>query len=240
MDRDPTVVEDLLERKNVLVAEIMTAYRDLVKHATAQVDSSASTGQAAYSSMALGIMMSQIIKSTEDLLALTRRIRELWVVGPLKAPGAHDAEAEQRMRADAEHVFAMLNAMRDAERRGMVQAFAAAASSAAVAAAPAAAAAAAGAAPAPAGGGVAASGGGGTGGGGGSGFTFERAEVDGAPAPPGAAAAAVLQQQAQAPARPPQAAPAGPTTGAEGGTGSQGQGDRQGAAPAPAPGVQHG
>lgn len=92
------------------------------------------------------------IKSTEDLLTLTRAIRELWAVGPLKAPGAHDAEAEARMRADAEHVFALLNTLRDAERQDLAQALSAAA-------------------PAGGAGGAATAGGG-------SGFTFERAEVD--------------------------------------------------------------
>jgi hypothetical protein len=61
------------------------------------------------------------VKSTEDLLSLTRKIRKLWVIGPLKAPGAHDAQAEQEMQQDAEHVFAMLNAIRDAQRQKMLQ-----------------------------------------------------------------------------------------------------------------------
>ncbi|KAK4233840.1 hypothetical protein C8A03DRAFT_38417 [Achaetomium macrosporum] len=122
MDRDPNPMENLQERKNILTAEIVAAFRDLVNHGAAMVDNSASTGQAAYNSMALEILMSQIIKSTEDLLTLTRRLRELWIVGPLQAPGAHDAEAEQGMQRDAEQVFAMLNALRDRERQRMVQA----------------------------------------------------------------------------------------------------------------------
>jgi hypothetical protein len=60
------------------------------------------------------------VKSTEDLLSLTRKIRELWVIGPLKAPGAHDAQAEREMQQDAEHVFAMLNAIRDTQRQKML------------------------------------------------------------------------------------------------------------------------
>lgn len=39
----------------------MTSYRDLLNHAAAEVNSSASTGQAAYSSMALEIMMSGLV-----------------------------------------------------------------------------------------------------------------------------------------------------------------------------------
>ncbi|KAH6635809.1 major facilitator superfamily domain-containing protein [Chaetomium tenue] len=109
------------QRKNILIAEIMTSFRDLVNHAAAPVDSTASTGQTAYSSLAMGTKMSSIIKSTEDLLSLTRKIRELWLIGALKPPGAQDAAAEQAMQQDAEQVFAMLNALRDRQRQGMLQ-----------------------------------------------------------------------------------------------------------------------
>ncbi|KXX77952.1 Mediator of RNA polymerase II transcription subunit 22 [Madurella mycetomatis] len=106
----------------------MTAFRDLVNHAAARVDSTASTGQAAYSSMALEIIMSSLaspppltnVKSTEDLLSLTRQLRELWVVGPLRGPGEGDEQAEAGIRRDAEGVFAMLNALRDSERQRLV------------------------------------------------------------------------------------------------------------------------
>ncbi|KAK3295182.1 uncharacterized protein B0H64DRAFT_441607 [Chaetomium fimeti] len=121
MDRDANAADNLQERKNILIAEIMTSFRDLVNHAAAPVDSTASTGQTAYSSMAMGTKMSSIIKSTEDLLSLTRKIRELWVIGALKPPGAHDAEAEQGMRQDAEQVLTMLNTLRDRQRQAMLQ-----------------------------------------------------------------------------------------------------------------------
>ncbi|KAK4150461.1 hypothetical protein C8A00DRAFT_36926 [Chaetomidium leptoderma] len=127
MDRDPKSADNLQERKNILIADIMTSFRDLINHAAAPVDNTASTGQTAYSSMALETMMSGVIKSTEDLLTLTRKIRELWVVGPLKAPaggGAHAdarARAEQAMRQDADHVFAMLDGLRDVQRQRMLR-----------------------------------------------------------------------------------------------------------------------
>jgi hypothetical protein len=47
---------------NILIAEIMTAFRDLVNHAAAPVDNTASAGQTGYSSMALEIMMSGIVR----------------------------------------------------------------------------------------------------------------------------------------------------------------------------------
>ena len=61
------------------------------------------------------------IKSTEDLLGLTRQLRELWVVGPLKRPGEGDTEARENVRQDAAAVFEMMNAMRGDNRRRRAQ-----------------------------------------------------------------------------------------------------------------------
>lgn len=40
----------------------MTSFRDLVNHAAAPVDSTASTGQTAYNSLAMGAKMSSIVR----------------------------------------------------------------------------------------------------------------------------------------------------------------------------------
>lgn len=42
-------------------------------------------------------------------------------MGPLQAPGAHDAAAERAMRADADAVFAVLNGLRDAGRAALLR-----------------------------------------------------------------------------------------------------------------------
>lgn len=56
------------------------------------------------------------IKSIEHLLALTRRLRELWVVGPLRKPGDGDDKAQESIRQDPHAFYGMLNAMRKEER----------------------------------------------------------------------------------------------------------------------------
>lgn len=48
--------------KNIHVAGIMSSFRDLVNHGAAPADNTASTGQTAYSSMALETMMSEIVR----------------------------------------------------------------------------------------------------------------------------------------------------------------------------------
>lgn len=56
-------------------------------------------------------------KTTEDLLILTRRLRELWVVGPLRPAGEGDDAARESVRQDAEAVFAVMNRVRAEGRR---------------------------------------------------------------------------------------------------------------------------
>ncbi|KAL2123625.1 hypothetical protein VTJ04DRAFT_4080 [Mycothermus thermophilus] len=121
--RDPKVADNLLERKNILIAQIMAAFRDIVYIGTSPIDNNASTGQTAYSSMALQTVMSQIIHSAEDLLSLTRQIRELWVIGPLKPPAAHigGSSSEAAMAQDAQSVIAMLDALRHHQRQSLVR-----------------------------------------------------------------------------------------------------------------------
>ncbi|KAK4032015.1 hypothetical protein C8A01DRAFT_41556 [Parachaetomium inaequale] len=122
MDRDATAANNLLERKNILIADIVTSVRDLFSLAIAPVDNTASTGQTAESSMAMETKMSAITKSTEDLVTLSRKIRELWIAGALRAAGA-DAEP---MDPEPGQVFSLLTAIRERQRQGMLQRAAAA------------------------------------------------------------------------------------------------------------------
>jgi len=129
------------DMENKLIADTLSGFRDLILHSAEKVDNIASTGQAGYNSMAVEIMMHGLVcvnvllahssfrdriltcscyqvKSTEDLLALTRRLRELWVVGPLKKPGdGGEAEVLDGMKQDAASIFELLNRMRAEERQ---------------------------------------------------------------------------------------------------------------------------
>ncbi|KAL1838173.1 hypothetical protein VTJ49DRAFT_2975 [Mycothermus thermophilus] len=120
--RDAKMADNLLERKNILIAQIMAAFRDLINLGAAPVDNNVSTGQTAYSSMALETTMSEMIKSTEDLLSLTRQIRELWVIGTLRPPAAHDGgSGSDTMVQDAQSVLSMLGALIYHQRQSLVR-----------------------------------------------------------------------------------------------------------------------
>ncbi|KAL2150541.1 hypothetical protein VTH82DRAFT_7104 [Thermothelomyces myriococcoides] len=118
MDRDAGSATNLLERKNILIADILTSVRDYFKLALARVDDTASTGQTAERSLAMETKLSAMIKSTEDLVTLSRRIRELWIIGALKPV---TGEADQGMDMDSEQVFSLLGALRERQRQSLVQ-----------------------------------------------------------------------------------------------------------------------
>ncbi|KAL2187747.1 hypothetical protein L209DRAFT_779686 [Thermothelomyces heterothallicus CBS 203.75] len=106
------------ERKNILIADILTSVRDYFNLALAPVDDTASTGQTAERSLAMETKLSAMIKSTEDLVSLSRRIRELWIIGALKPV---TGEADQGMDMDSEQVFSLLGALRERQRQSLLQ-----------------------------------------------------------------------------------------------------------------------
>ncbi|KAK3369683.1 hypothetical protein B0T24DRAFT_596394 [Lasiosphaeria ovina] len=105
------------ERRGKLIAEILKGMRQLVELSTQKVDRTVTIGQMEYNSMAIDIQTNGLIKSVEDLLGLTRLLRELWIAGPLKTFGEGEDEAERLMRADAAVVFALRNQLRIATRQ---------------------------------------------------------------------------------------------------------------------------
>lgn len=139
--QQPKLTSPHTDRKDKLIADSLTVFREIVSTAAAKVDSTASAGQAAVNTMAIEILVHGLVllpnprppsttrplihkstnpsqtKTTEDLLILTRRLRELWVVGPLKPAGEGDDAARESVRQDAEAVFAVMNRVRAEGRR---------------------------------------------------------------------------------------------------------------------------
>ncbi|KAK1780890.1 hypothetical protein QBC45DRAFT_431232 [Copromyces sp. CBS 386.78] len=97
MERDQEKTEDLFDLENRLTASLLRTFQSLLQHGAYRVDNTASVGQAAYNAMATDILMNGMIKSVEELLSLTRKMRELWVVGALRKPGEGDEEVEAEM-----------------------------------------------------------------------------------------------------------------------------------------------
>ncbi|KAA8628266.1 hypothetical protein SMACR_09381 [Sordaria macrospora] len=117
MERDQEKTEDLFDRENRLTASLLRTFQSLLHHGASRVDNTASVGQAAYNAMATDILMNGMIKSVEELLSLTRTMRELWVVGGLKKPGEGDEEVEREIQKMWEGVRGVEGGWRVQKRR---------------------------------------------------------------------------------------------------------------------------
>ncbi|KAK0667898.1 hypothetical protein QBC41DRAFT_253115 [Cercophora samala] len=110
----------LLERKKKLIADLTTYYLNLIHKATEQIPANASNSSAAINRLAMETAMTGFISATEDLLSLTREIRELWIIGSLTKPGAGDEEARQSIKQEADETFDMVNALRHEQRLAQI------------------------------------------------------------------------------------------------------------------------
>ncbi|KAJ4391695.1 hypothetical protein N0V93_005315 [Gnomoniopsis smithogilvyi] len=123
MDRaqQQAVASSLMFREGETVAEILQAYHALVLIATDRITNKASIGHAAHNSMAMQLETQRLIKGVENLLALTRRIRELWIVGPLRQlEGGRDLE--EKIATEVQSVISIMNQMRSNTRQQYVSA----------------------------------------------------------------------------------------------------------------------
>ncbi|KAK3399190.1 hypothetical protein B0T20DRAFT_452733 [Sordaria brevicollis] len=98
MNGDKSGSSDLFDLENRLTASLLRIFQSLLLHGASRVDNTASVGQAAYNAMATDVLMNQMVKSVEELLSLTRKMRELWVVGGLKKPGEGDDEVDDEIK----------------------------------------------------------------------------------------------------------------------------------------------
>ncbi|KAF3769737.1 hypothetical protein M406DRAFT_66210 [Cryphonectria parasitica EP155] len=143
MDRNQqaTTTTSLMFREGETIAEILQAYQKLVAIATDRITNKASIGQAAHNSMAMQLETQRLvcyrqihvlvlypadpslqIKGVENLLALTRRIRELWIIGPLRKPEEDGRQLEESINTDVQIVADLLNQLRSHTRQQYVSA----------------------------------------------------------------------------------------------------------------------
>lgn len=107
---------DLLDRESQLIAQYMQHASALVMAATARVSNRSTIGEAAANRLRIDAEVAGLLRTAENMCTLTRRIRELWIVGALRASGAGDAEAESKIRSDVAPLLAQLEGMQQATR----------------------------------------------------------------------------------------------------------------------------
>ncbi|KAI1200000.1 hypothetical protein F5X97DRAFT_294598 [Nemania serpens] len=86
----------LMDRHNKIMAAILTRFRNMVIAATEPIPTAGAIPYASLNVMTMNNETSALVKEIENLLALTREIKKLWVAGPLRKPG--DAAQQTRNR----------------------------------------------------------------------------------------------------------------------------------------------
>ncbi|KHN99735.1 uncharacterized protein MAM_02588 [Metarhizium album ARSEF 1941] len=110
MDRSQPSSSNLMDNHNRLVADILTRYRTLMMLATVQAEgerNNATPETMAVSGISIRMEFDCLNSSIKDLLSLSRKIKELWVFGPL---GQDDPERKAKDAQMEEHV-AMVSAL---------------------------------------------------------------------------------------------------------------------------------
>ncbi|KND86752.1 hypothetical protein TOPH_08608 [Tolypocladium ophioglossoides CBS 100239] len=98
---------------NRLVADILTRYRTLMMLATVQAEEGDRNNATPETMAVAGISMKMefdgLYSSIKELLTLSRRIKELWVFGPLGSDDADRKAKETQIERDVARVSGLLN-----------------------------------------------------------------------------------------------------------------------------------
>ncbi|KAI1367029.1 hypothetical protein F5Y08DRAFT_299811 [Xylaria arbuscula] len=107
----------LMDRHNRIMAAILTRFRNMVLAATEPLPNAAAIPQASLNSMTMNNEVSALIKEIENLLALNREIKQLWIAGPLRKPGdASEVSREKEIDERAARVTTLYNTLLEMER----------------------------------------------------------------------------------------------------------------------------
>ncbi|KAI0480965.1 hypothetical protein GGR56DRAFT_628339 [Xylariaceae sp. FL0804] len=95
--------ETLMDRHERIIAQILTRFRNMIVAATETLPTTNIIENAALNRMTMERETAALITEIENLLALNRQLKALWVVGPLRRPNADD-DREAALDAKARRV----------------------------------------------------------------------------------------------------------------------------------------
>lgn len=97
-----------MDRHNRIMAAVLTRFRNVINAATEPLSKTATIPQASLNLMTLNNETSALIKEIENLLALSREIKMLWIAGPLQKPGDAGEKNRERMLDEKAHEVSKL------------------------------------------------------------------------------------------------------------------------------------
>ncbi|KAL3425010.1 hypothetical protein PVAG01_04291 [Phlyctema vagabunda] len=106
MDGGQRTTTSLIDREERLVADLLTRFKNLVSLATAPVEAGATKEVAASQTQQMEVESAALVRAAENLLVLTRELKEMWLAGPLRGLG--EGEGEGTIDDDAKQVGQMV------------------------------------------------------------------------------------------------------------------------------------
>ncbi|CZS93493.1 uncharacterized protein RAG0_03776 [Rhynchosporium agropyri] len=99
----------LVDREERAVAALLTRFKALVTLAAEPTPDGATKEASAAHGLQMEVESSALVRATEDLLQLTRELKELWLFGPLR--NIKEGEGEGQMDEDSQRVGELLEAV---------------------------------------------------------------------------------------------------------------------------------
>uniref|UniRef100_A0A0B7JZL8 Uncharacterized protein n=3 Tax=Bionectria ochroleuca TaxID=29856 RepID=A0A0B7JZL8_BIOOC len=123
MDRSQPASSNLMDIHERLVADILTRYRTLMMLATIQSEGERINEKPeamAITGISMKMEFDGLYSSVKELLALSRKMKELWVFGALGKDPGHEAKDEQ-IESDVAKVAALLGEVEASGMKGLAE-----------------------------------------------------------------------------------------------------------------------
>jgi len=96
----------LVDRQNRSVAALLTRFKNIISLAALPAGDGFTKEVAAAEAFQMEVETNALISAAEDLLQLTRELKELWIFGPLRGIG--EGEGEEKMDEDSTKVAGLI------------------------------------------------------------------------------------------------------------------------------------
>ncbi|KAM0259842.1 hypothetical protein ACHAQJ_003086 [Trichoderma viride] len=113
-----------MDTHNRLVADILTRYRTLMMLATVQAEqdrNNANPEAMAVTGISIKMEFDGMYTSIKEFLTLSRKIKELWIFGPLGTEDEDRKTKEEQLDQDVNRVSELLNQMEAAKMKNLAE-----------------------------------------------------------------------------------------------------------------------
>ncbi|GFP51988.1 hypothetical protein TASIC1_0001014000 [Trichoderma asperellum] len=124
MERSQPASSNLMDTHNRLIADILTRYRTLMMLATVQAEqdrNNANPEAMAVTGISIKMEFDGLYTSIKEFLTLSRKIKELWIFGPLGTEDQDRRAKEEQLDQDVNRVSELLNQMEASKMKNLAE-----------------------------------------------------------------------------------------------------------------------